>query len=90
MMKAQRSKKRAILASLKWRGDGCFRCSIYFVQDRRLDSSSFVSPRSLPHTTTALPERLEIAPREDHHKFYLPSKLIALLLNFSELPNARK
>ena len=32
MMKARRSKKRAILASLKW-GEGWSRCSIYFVQD---------------------------------------------------------
>ena len=34
MMKARRSKKRAILASLKW-GEGWSRCSIYFVQDCR-------------------------------------------------------
>ena len=32
MMKARRSKKRAILTSLKW-GEGWSRCSIYFVQD---------------------------------------------------------
>ena len=32
MMKARRSQKRAILASLKW-GEGWSRCSIYFVQD---------------------------------------------------------
>ena len=32
MMKARRSKKRAILASLKL-GEGWSRCSIYFVQD---------------------------------------------------------
>ena len=32
MMKARRSKKRALLASLKW-GEGWSRCSIYFVQD---------------------------------------------------------
>ena len=32
MMKARRSKKRAILASLKW-GEEWSRCSIYFVQD---------------------------------------------------------
>ena len=31
-MKAQRSKKRTILALLKW-GEGSSRCSIYFVQD---------------------------------------------------------
>ena len=37
MMKAQRSKKRAILASLKW-GEGWSRCSIYFVQDCSLMS----------------------------------------------------
>ena len=36
MVKVQRSKKRAILASLKW-GEGWSRCSIYFVQDCRLD-----------------------------------------------------
>ena len=35
MMKARRSKKRAILASLKW-GEGWSRCSIYFVQDCNL------------------------------------------------------
>ena len=35
MMKARRSKKRAILASLKW-GEGWSRCSIYFVQDCRV------------------------------------------------------
>ena len=32
VMKVRRSKKRAILASLKW-GEGWSRCSIYFVQD---------------------------------------------------------
>ena len=32
MMKARGSRKRAILASLKW-GEGWSRCSIYFVQD---------------------------------------------------------
>ena len=32
MMKARRSKKRAILASLKW-GEGWSRCSFYFVYD---------------------------------------------------------
>ena len=35
MMKARRSEKRAILASMKW-GEGWSRCSIYFVQDCRL------------------------------------------------------
>ena len=40
MMKARRSKKRAILASLKW-GEGRSRCSIYFVQDCRFNKKDF-------------------------------------------------
>ena len=39
MMKARRSTKRAILASLKW-GEGWSRCSIYFVQDCSLETSA--------------------------------------------------
>ena len=50
MMKARRSKKSAILASLKW-GEGWSRCSIYFVQDNlgqyKVEQLSPIPPKAM-------------------------------------------
>ena len=90
MMKARRSKNAPF-----WHhcNGGREVSNVLFILSKivGLISSCFVTPHSLPHTTTALPKRLEIAPRGDHHKFYLPAlEISSIEANFSELPNVRK